>query len=35
MEYLILNGYFDITDGDTHYPIDYVRSDWDKTKTKR
>lgn len=33
-DYLIPNGYFDITDGATHYHADYVRPDWAKTKTK-
>ena len=34
-DYLIPNGYFDITDGaTTHYHADYVRPDWAKTKTK-
>ena len=34
VDYLIPNGYFDITDGATHYHADYVRPDWAKTKTK-
>ena len=34
VDYLVPNGYFDITDGATHYHADYVRPDWAKTKTK-